>query len=575
MGFKIFKSDLRPFFWGMVVVIGLGVISGLTKSAPALLINKLVTIWETEPFDKTKALQLPFLISLCLMLSNFTRYFVVTNMRLISEKICLNLRLRLLDKYLFSSLDLLDNESTGRGGLMSRMLQDIGIIQNGFSKIADIIKEPVVFIATLIYIFYLNPYLSSILLLSMPFIFYILSRFVKSLKKHSVKNLETLAQLAQTLKESLDGSKIIRSFNLENKIKNDFQKQIDHYFKTKKKIIQREELSGPVSEILITMAFATILILIGNYISSGTMDMADFTAYVFAVGFCTDSGKKIQEAFMRIQQSIVARQRLESLLQQTDNIEDSKNPKPFPKRWDAIHFNNVSYQINDVSILKNISFKILRGQQIALVGHSGSGKTTLINLLERFIDPTDGEILIGDVNIKDIKISDLRNNIALVSQDIFLFNDSIQENILSGNLDIAASQEALIHATVSANAHNFIELFPEKYMTKVGDGAARLSGGEKQRISIARAIYKNSPILLLDEATSALDNHSEFEIQKSLNQMMQSRTSIVIAHRLSTIKNVDLIYVLDKGKIVQTGKHSDLINQEGLYQSFLKMGENI
>lgn len=574
MAYKILKNDIKPYAWGIVLVIVLGIISGLTKSAPAIFIKQLVAVWDTEPFDKTKALQIPLIIFIALMTSNFARYFLVTNMRLISEKICLNLRLRLLDKYLYSSLDLLNQETSGRGGLMSRMLQDIGIIQAGYGKVADIIKEPVVFIATLAYIFYLNPYLSSILVISMPFVFWVLSRFVKSLKKHSTKNLEFLGVLAQTLKESLDGSKIIRSFNLEKKMRKTFSDQIDEYFRTKKKIIQREELSGPISEVLITFSFATVLILIGQQISNKTMDMADFTAYIFAVGFCTDSGKKLQEAFMRIQQSIVARVRLEDILLQADAIKDPENPKAFPQDWDYIHFDNVSYKVGENEILKGINLKIKRGEQIALVGHSGSGKTTIINLLERFLDPTSGHIRIGSVDVKDIKISELRDNIALVSQDVFLFDDSIKENILSGNQNIKATEEQMLNASTSANAHKFISAFPEKYLTKVGDSGARLSGGEKQRISIARAILKNSPILLLDEATSALDNHSEAEVQKSLNQMMEGRTSIVIAHRLSTIQNVDVIYVMDRGQIVDSGNHQELSHKAGLYQSFLTISDS-
>lgn len=571
MALKNLLNDIKPYSKVFILIIILGIVAGLSKSAPAMFIQQLGQIWQTKPFDETKSLQLPLLIAITLIISNITRYFVSTNMRLISERLCLNLRARLLDKYLYSSLDLLSHESSGRGGLMSRMLQDISIIQMGYGRIADIIKEPVVFLATLIYIIYVNPFLSLILLCSMPPIFYVISRFVKSLKKHSARNLESLGSLAQTLKESLDGSKIIRSFNLENKMRSDFNKQIESYYKTKKKIIQREELSGPVSETLITFSFATVLILIGQLISQDKMDMPDFIGYVVAVGFCTDAGKKMQDAFMRVQQSLVARERLEDLLVKVDSIQEPTHPKPFPDTWEFIHFKNVSYKIGDTEILKNIDFKINRGQQVALVGHSGSGKTTLINLIERFIDPTSGEILIGSTNIKDIKISELRDNIALVSQDVFLFNESIKENILSGNQVIELTDDDIFNASRSANAHSFIEKFPEKYLTNVGDSGARLSGGEKQRISIARAILKNSPILLLDEATSALDNQSESEVQRSLTQMMEGRTSIVIAHRLSTIQNADLIYVLDKGSISQVGKHAELSQIPGLYQSFLKL----
>ena len=266
-----------------------------------------------------------------------------------------------------------------------------------------------------------------------------------------------------------------------------------------------------------------------------------------------------------MQQTSVAIDRIYSTLDDPNEVPIAAGAKPFPKDWQTIEFKDVSFQYGDKAVLKNLNIQIRRGQVMALVGESGSGKSTIINLLMRFFDATSGQITIGGTPIEDIDLNDLRQNIAMVSQDVFLFNDSVAYNIRTG--DMTQSKEVAA-VSRSANAHNFIERLDDKYETRVGDRGNLFSGGEKQRISIARAFYKDAPLLILDEATSALDSISEIEVQKGLDLLMKGRTAIVIAHRLSTITNADIILVLKDGKIVEQGSHKDLLLLAGEYKKY-------
>jgi ATP-binding cassette subfamily B protein/subfamily B ATP-binding cassette protein MsbA len=279
--------------------------------------------------------------------------------------------------------------------------------------------------------------------------------------------------------------------------------------------------------------------------------------------------KKIQNAHVRLQQTVVVTERIFQLLESTMQVPQSANPLPFPKDWEQIRFKNVSFAYGAEPVLQNIDVTIHRGEIVALVGESGSGKSTIVNMLERFFDPTEGEILIDGVPLNQFDLKDLRRHIALVTQDVFLFRDSIERNIQAG--DFSKDTTGVAPAAQHANAHNFIERTPLAYQSSVGDRGNFLSGGEKQRVSIARAIFKDTPILILDEATSALDSVSELEVQKGLNHLMQGRTTFVIAHRLSTVYNATRILVLKKGRIVEQGTHDVLLQRKGEYFNFFQL----
>jgi ATP-binding cassette subfamily B protein/subfamily B ATP-binding cassette protein MsbA len=291
--------------------------------------------------------------------------------------------------------------------------------------------------------------------------------------------------------------------------------------------------------------------------------------FMVAMGLLQDSIRKLQDGYIKLQQASVGLERLYEVLDQTPSVRDTEQPAVFPVNWQHIEFRNVSFAFNDELVLKNVNLTVKRNETLALVGSSGSGKSTLVNLLQRFFDPTNGEVLIDGINIKNFKLSDLRHNIALVTQDVFLFNDTIERNIQMGQL--GAEHTLVEKAAKLANAHEFIMRTPKGYETHVGDFGNRMSGGEKQRLSIARAILKDSPILVLDEATSALDSESELEVQKGLNELLAGRTAFVIAHRLSTIAKANRILVLRRGEIVEQGSHADLLEKRGEYFKFHQM----
>lgn len=581
---SVISKDIRPYLGQFIVIIFIGVISGLAKSSVSKFTEFLFGLWENkyseiairekapylfDIFSLSLIYQIPIVITIAYILANITRFFVLSRTKIISEKICNGLRTKILHQYLNSSLSYLEHFKSGSGGLISRMLGDINYVQGSYYRIGELLKEPIVVLFSLGYLFWTDYKLTASLFLVLPLVTLVITSTSRSLKRNSRRNQENLEEISSTLKESLDGSRVIRSFNLESKIKSRFEEQISKFFKYRKKIIILEELNGPVSESLTTILLAGIFIFVGLQIQDAKMSVSEFLGYGVALALLLDSAKKTQDAFIRLQQGLVARTRMEELLTGEDQFLIDTGTKTFPKTWDQIEFKNLNYTIGHRQILKNINLTIQKGETVALVGPSGSGKTSLLNLLEKFVNPTSGSILIGDTSLSEMSSYELRQNVALVSQDVFLFRDSIEENIKAALVD--ANFTDIEAAAKAANIANLVETLPEKYKTSVGDRGQRLSGGEKQRISIARAFLKNAPILLLDEATSALDTESEFEVQKGLQTLMQGKTCLVVAHRLSTIRNANRIIVIKNGEIVQIGSHNDLANKPGEYQRLLEL----
>ncbi|MCB0512770.1 MAG: ATP-binding cassette domain-containing protein, partial [Bacteroidetes bacterium] len=280
-----------------------------------------------------------------------------------------------------------------------------------------------------------------------------------------------------------------------------------------------------------------------------------------------------QSGYIKLQQAATALERMHQILDCQDVVPQLPAPKTFPSDWQNIEFRNVTFAFGEKPVLNNINLTVRRGEMIALVGASGGGKSTLVNLIQRFFDPNEGDIYIGNVNIKDMSLKDLRDHIALVAQDVFLFGDTIRYNIWAG--DLSKDSSGVEDAAKIANAHNFIINTADKYETRLGDQGSRLSGGEKQRISIARAVFKDAPILILDEATSALDSENEREVQKGLDQLMKGRTAFVIAHRLSTIMKADRILVLKNGLVVEEGTHESLMSRQGEYYNYQQLQSSL
>jgi ATP-binding cassette, subfamily B, bacterial MsbA len=548
-----------------ILILG-GLTSGLKALVPELT-NRLFSAWQTH--DMKMAWILPPALAVIWITSCVTRFYHLFKMKYTANCISVNQRRTLMEKYLSLNLSFFQNIESGSGGLISRMLNDINIIQSGVDRVADVFREPILCLGMLGYLIYLDWRLTIFILVAAPLITAVLRQLANSIRKYSRQNQEIMENLTRTLKESLDGTKIVQSFGLESEMRRKFGQQADSYLASRREIIAREELAGPLSESLTVIFISALLLYIGYQVFKNQFTLANFMTFMFAMGLMQDSIRKLQDAYIKLQQAAIGMDRLHAILETEPTVRDPVNPVPFPKDWQEIEFRNVSFAFNKEQVLKNINLKIHRSETLALVGSSGSGKSTMANLLQRFFDPQSGEILIGGISIDKFSLADLRGHIALVTQDVFLFNETIERNIQMGHLQESA--EKIVGAAKLANADSFIMNTPQGYQTSVGDFGNRMSGGEKQRVSIARAILKDAPILILDEATSALDSESEMEVQKGLNQLLIGRTALVIAHRLSTIARATRIVVLKKGEIIEQGNHSQLIEHKGEYFKFYQM----
>lgn len=562
--FQKMWPELKPYRYILLGVLALGAMVSALKAATPELLRQLPEVWKSG--DEAMAIQIPLTIAGLWIVAGVCRYFHLFWMKYTSDVIAVNLRRRLMDKYLSLNLSFFQNFARGSGGLISRMLNDITVIYQGTERVADLMREPFLAAFSFIYLVVIDWKLTFFILIALPVITAIMRNLAKSLRKYGHLNQEAMEDLTKTLKESLDGTRIVQSFNLEEEMRSRFNREANHYLGTRKKIISREEAASPISEALASVTLAAILIYIGQQVFQGDLSVGDFVGFSMAIGLLQDSVKKIQNAFIKLQQASVALDRLHSILDNSETVPQSANPLPFPQGWQTIEFKNVSFSYGKKEVLRNINLTVKRGEIIALVGSSGGGKSTMINLLARFFDPIEGQIFIDGSPIHEIDLKELRHHIALVSQDVFLFGDTIERNIYAG--DFSKDPKGIEPAARMANAHDFIMKNKGGYERKVGDHGSMLSGGEKQRISIARAIFKDAPILLLDEATSALDSESEREVQKGLDQLLQGRTAFVVAHRLSTIAKATRILVLKKGQIVEEGSHQELLERQGEYYKF-------
>lgn len=566
--FKILGPELKTHSGKMSLVIFFGILISLTKSATPWLLGQLPAAWSAS--DYKMAYGIPAAITGLWMLGAVLRYFHIYWMLFVSELIAVNLRRRLMNKYLSLNLSFFSGFVRGSGGLISRMLNDITVVQSGFQKIADVIREPFMALFMFGYLLYIDWRLTLFVMAGLPIITAVLKQLARSVRKYSRLNQESMEDLTQILKESLDGTRIVQSFNLQDEMRRRFEEQAKDFVKTKAKIISREEASGPASEALASVFIGLLLAYIGNQAIQAHLTVGDFLSFIAAIGLLQDSVRKIQGGYIKLQQSAVALERMQQILEHSSVVPQIENPRSFPQQWGEIEFRNVCFQYDTTPVLRNLNLKVRRGERVALVGSSGAGKSTLINLLPRFFDPSQGEILIGGVPIHHMKLDELRAHIALVSQDVFLFSDSVEKNIWSG--DFSKDPKGVVQAARLANADSFISKNANGgYQARVGDRGSLFSGGEKQRISIARAIFKDAPILILDEATSALDSESEQEVQKGLESLMHGRTALIIAHRLSTISQCDRIIVMDKGQIIEEGDHQSLLSQNGAYHRFYQL----
>jgi subfamily B ATP-binding cassette protein MsbA len=458
-----------------------------------------------------------------------------------------------------------------KGDVIARITSDVLEIQHSFLSILElIVREPLTIVFTILIMFGISAKLTIFVFVFIPIAGMIISRIGKSLKKQSDKVQKEQGEFLSIVEETLGGLRVIKAFNAESKFFSTFKNSTNRFFKFSNSLLNRQNLASPTGEFLGILVIGVLLWFGGKMVLvDKTLDASSFIAYMGLAYNILTPAKAISKASYGVRKGNAAAERVLEILESENPIADSKDSIEKTGFMEDVTIKNVSFKYEDDYVLEGFNLKVKKGQTVALVGQSGSGKSTIANLVTRFYDVNEGEILIDNTNIKDITKKSLRGLMGLVTQDSILFNDTVKNNIGLGKE--GATEDEIIAAAKVANAHDFIKELPNGYDTNIGDSGNKLSGGQKQRLSIARAVLKNPPIMILDEATSALDTESERLVQDALEKMMQNRTSIVIAHRLSTIQNADSIVVLSKGKIVEQGTHEELMKSKKGYKKLVEM----
>jgi subfamily B ATP-binding cassette protein MsbA len=484
-------------------------------------------------------------------------------MKSIGFNVVREMRNDLFNNLMFQSTSYFDFRSTGE--LMSRLTNDVDKIQEAVSgSMGDLIREVFILLSLLIYIFVTDWKLALFSFVIAPMAVIPLAIFSQKLKKRGRANQVNMARIYNLLYEAITGNKIIKAFTSEQFELKKFIRSTREYMKSSLKLAWIGSLSSPFMEFMGGVLGAVILIAGTSRISAGIISPGDFGSFVMAIFLMYTPINRLSRANNVIQQGVACFERVQDILSHEPQIQDSPQAKPLPPIKGSVKFENITFQYQEERpVLDGIDFEVLPTEKVALVGLSGAGKTTIINLLSRFYEPSSGRITIDGIDISDVTLASLRSQIGLVTQELVLFNDSVRHNIAYGLEE--KSLDEIIAAAKAAKAHDFIIGLPDGYDMLIGEKGGLLSSGQRQRLAIARALLKDPPILILDEATSALDSEAERLIQIALENVMKDRTTFVIAHRLSTIRHVDKIFVVDKGKIVEAGKHEELCSREGLY----------
>jgi len=454
-----------------------------------------------------------------------------------------------------------------KGDIMARVTTDVQEVEYSIMNYLDmLIRDPITIIAYFVFLLSMSPSLTLFVIIVLPVTGYIIGRIGRTLRRQSKVGQGKLAGLLSTIEESIGGLRIIKAFNAINFMDQKFIDQNRDYAKVILSIYRRRDLSSPMSEFLSSCVIILVLWFGGGLVLGDSSPISGevFITYMLVFSQIIPPAKTFATGYYSMQKGLASADRIFDILDAEEVIEEKQDAKNISEFKESMEYKDVTFRYELDDVLKNINLKIGKGKVVALVGQSGAGKSTMADLLPRFYDVSEGEILIDGINIKDYRIDDIRGLMGIVTQESILFNDTVFNNIAFGMQDV--TEEEVIEAAKIANAHEFIEKMPKGYQTNIGDRGTKLSGGQRQRISIARAVLQNPPILIMDEATSALDTESERLVQEALANVMSNRTSLVIAHRLSTIKSADEIVVMDKGEIRERGNHNELIAQDGIYK---------
>jgi len=557
------KSNWGKMLMAMVCLLAM---AG-TESATAFLVKPVLDdIFFKQ--DLTMLKLIPMAVVLLYFIKGLGMYGQEYLMNYVGEDIIRRLRNRLYDRIQDLSLAFFHKEKTGT--LMSRITNDVHIIKSMVSTaVTGSLRDVFSIIGLTGVIFYRDWKLALLAMVILPVAFYPVVEFGRRIRKVSTGRQESMAEMTSFLHETFAGNKIVKAFGRESYEKGRLHDKSRRLFKFEMKSVKYRALTSPVMEFLGGLGGACVIWYGGYKVITGVSTPGTFFSFLAAVILLYSPVKKLAKVNTRIQEGMAAADRVFDIIEMTPEIKDPAHPKPLRPGSHRVAFENVQFKYDRDMVLKGIDLDVAAGEILALVGMSGGGKTSLVNLIPRFYDVTKGTIRIDGIDIKNVSVSDLRKQIAIVTQEPILFNDTVRNNISYGNP--GASMGEIEEAAKSAYAYDFIQRFPKKFETGIGELGGRLSGGEKQRICIARALLKDAPILILDEATSSLDAEAERLVQKALENLMKGRTTFVIAHRLSTVGYADRIIVLVDGEIVEQGTQEDLLAQQGEFCKLYQM----
>lgn len=537
------------------------------------LVNYILYNYFGENYDVLDVLLLlAVFISLSAFLSNLFRYlgqWTIENMKINTLQ---RLRDSVYDNVIGLNVGYFSNER--KGDIMAKITSDVSVVQFCITNTLQVaFREPFLILFYIFLMLKISLSLTVFSIIYLPIVAFIIGSIVKKLRRSAKEAQENFGVMTSVLDESLSGIKIIKGYNAEGYFKSKFHFIDATFSRISRTMARRQQMASPMSEFLGIVAAGGLLVFGGYLVLEESLSVGGFIAYLGAFTQLTRPIRSFMDAFSNINQGIAAGERVLSLLDTKNQIEEAPDAIELTEFKDEIEFRDVHFAYEDKEVICGVSFKVKKGETVALVGPSGGGKSTLSDLIPRFYDVTGGEILIDGHNIKEYTKESLHEQMSIVSQETILFNDTIENNIRLGKQDATPAQ--IENAAKIANAHSFIMETAKGYQTNIGDRGMKLSGGQRQRLSIARAVLKNPAILILDEATSALDTESEKLVQDALNSLLEGRTSIVIAHRLSTIHNADKILVIEQGRITESGTHQELMKAKGTYYKLIEMQQMV
>ena len=565
---RLYK-DYTSKFLRRILIAGIFsiLVAGSTSSIAYLLDPAIKKIFVDK--DQTLIYLIPIAIILAFSMKGFSLYFAKVNMIHVAENVKKNIQSDMMTSLIKADTKVIDSKHTGK--IVSNLIVDTNVIVNLVSVVLlNLFKDTLTLFGLLFVMFYQNWKLSLIAIIMIPFASYTAQKLGKKIGKVSTIGMESAGFLNTHLMEIFKNHKLMKIFQRENYENARINQKLEKVKNAAKKISTIFVRVSPIMETLTGIMIALLIFYSGKLIIKGEININNFFSFLAAMMLAYQPVRSLATLNMGIQAGLSAARRILPVIDQKIDIKDNIDCKDLNIKNGEINFNNVCFKYDldndNLNVLDKININIPGGKMTALVGHSGSGKSTILNLIPRFYNVTSGEIKIDDQSINNLSINSLRKEISLVSQDTTLFDDTIKNNIAYANLE--ASDEEITEAAKNSFASEFIEKLPDGYNTLIGENGLRLSGGEKQRISIARAMLKKSTIILLDEATSSLDADTEQKIQKALTLLTKNKTTVVIAHRLSTVLNSDQIYVVDTGKVIAKGSHDELLKNSPIYKNF-------